>query len=136
MISLFKLQVQDMLSKKILKREPLLVTLRINDLNDNAPRFSQIKYQAFVETLSNQISPQEIVKFDVHDKDLGIYGLPGLNCFLLGDETDKFHVDSQQQKVFLRPCDCKLDDYKSVYNFELVCKDNLGTFSRCYCCLD
>jgi hypothetical protein len=110
------------------KSDPIQVTLKIKDQNDNAPRFSKLKYTAIVDKLSNQGMAQEILQFEVQDNDLGVYGLPGLRCFLLGDETERFIVDSAQQKILLEPCQCLLSDYKTVYNFELICKDDLGIY--------
>jgi hypothetical protein len=69
---------------------PVAITLVVQDMNDNAPVFSQDTYFAFAREIINDDSllPQQIGQFEVRDKDLGVYGAPGLNCFLLGEGAD------------------------------------------------
>ena len=106
----------------------------IQDVNDNAPVFSQDTYLASVDSLLNPTDPfalRKVLQFYVYDKDSGIYGLKGLSCTLLGDGADKFLVDSNQQAIFLKRCvndaPCRIDDYaKSIYYMTLICRDNAG----------
>ena len=67
------------------------VLLKIQDLNDNSPKFSQDTFYATVETISSDPSqmPQIIAEFGIQDKDMGIYGVSGINCFLMGDGAEK-----------------------------------------------
>ena len=69
----------------------MTVSLQVQDLNDNSPTFSQETYFAVIEKASNENvkAPQAIATFHVQDKDMGIYGLSGLNCFLMGDGAER-----------------------------------------------
>jgi hypothetical protein len=76
------------------------VILKLQDSNDNEPLFSQDTYYASFdynsiintnvqfETLTLN-SNLKVVSFSVQDKDVGIYGLDGLKCFLLGEDSEK-----------------------------------------------
>lgn len=103
------------------------MAIKIQDANDNKPKFSQLKYETFVPTIYNRNFAQEVLKYEVKDNDLGVYGELGLKCFLLGDESDKFEIDEKNQKVLLKACPkCSRADLKPIYKFELICKDQMG----------
>lgn len=129
------------------------IILTIQDTNDNAPIFSQESYYANVKELISdpQLLPQLVAQFEISDKDLGVYGVAGLDCFLLGNGADKFFfynykqyefsnilkeiffalrffVDTVQQKIFLKPCQpsCTITNFDSIYYLTFVCKDNKG----------
>ena len=96
-------------------------------MNDNKPKFSQLKYESSVTTIFNRDFHQEVLKFDVRDKDLGVYGEAGIRCELFGDESDKFEIDHAHQTILLKPCPkCPVGKLKPVYKLELVCNDDLG----------
>ncbi len=74
------------------KSEPVAITLVIQDVNDNQPVFSQDTYFAYATEIINDpnLLPQQIGQFDVRDKDLGVYGVAGLRCFLLGEGANLY----------------------------------------------
>lgn len=97
------------------------------DVNDNKPKFSQLKYETSVANIFNRQFAQEVLQFDANDNDLGIYGKMGLECSLYGEESDKFEIDQAHQRVLLKACaTCSRLELKPEYRFELVCKDNVG----------
>lgn len=63
--------------------------LRIQDTNDNRPIFNQEVFYIYVSNFTIDKSAQTILKFDVTDQDIGVYGLQGLECFLLGAGSEK-----------------------------------------------
>ncbi len=67
------------------------VLLKIQDINDNSPKFSHDTFYATVKNISSDLSqlPQTIAEFGIQDKDMGIYGVLGINCFLMGDGADE-----------------------------------------------
>ncbi|RNA42470.1 cadherin-87A [Brachionus plicatilis] len=104
--------VQELESDKKLISEPLFITLRVQDINDNRPIFNQEVYYIYVSNFTNDKSPQLILKFDVTDQDIGVYGLQGLNCFLLGDGSEKPYGN--------------YEIFEPIYHLILMCKDNKG----------
>lgn len=78
-------------SKEVLKSVSIPVTMTIQDTNDNRPLLSQDSYYAFIDNLVKEprLLPQQVVQFEVSDKDLGVYGVAGLVCFLVGDGSEK-----------------------------------------------
>ena len=101
--------------------------IKIRDTNDNKPKFSQIKYEANVPVIYNRQIAQDVLKFDVKDNDLGIYGVLGFKCFLFGDDSDKFEIDLGHQKILLKACPkCTQNDLKPLYKLDLICKDDIG----------
>lgn len=125
------------------KSSSIPVAVRVVDVNDNKPKFSQLKYEASVPNIFNRNYAQEVLHFEAKDNDLGIYGEMGLRCALHGEDSDKFEIDHVHQKVLLKACatcsaaasaattgdtatNALLDDLKPVYKFELICKDNQG----------
>ena len=66
------------------------VVLTIEDINDNAPEFSQTTYFGSVKQIFTNATLQKIIQFKVTDRDSGKYGIPGLNCYLLGDQDNMF----------------------------------------------
>lgn len=112
------------------KSSSIPVAVRVMDVNDNAPKFSQLKYETSVSNLFNRNFAQEVLHYEARDNDLGIYGEMGLRCSLHGDDSDKFEIDQARQKVFLKACaTCSTRptlDLKPVYKFELICKDQQG----------
>lgn len=65
------------------------ISLQIQDINDNSPEFSQEAYYSQLDAISAFNKNKSLVSFEIKDKDLGIYGLSGLVCFITGDEADK-----------------------------------------------
>ena len=85
-----KLIARESSSKELLSSDYIRVTLKVHDLNDNSPKFSHEIYYSTIDAISTINENTELTKFEVNDKDLGIYGVPGLECFLTGDEADKW----------------------------------------------
>ena len=83
----FKVFARETLSEEQLKSEPLEISLVIDDENDNKPIFNQKTYSAELSQIPNQA--QEVVSFNVSDKDSGVYGVQGLRCFLVGEGAEK-----------------------------------------------
>ncbi|CAF0830739.1 unnamed protein product [Brachionus calyciflorus] len=71
------------------KSKPLSITLKIQDTNDNKPILSQDNYYAYIRELNVNSAHQFILRFDVSDNDIGIFGIEGLKCFLLGQGSEK-----------------------------------------------
>lgn len=74
-------------SKELLQSEPLEISLIIDDENDNKPFFNQKTYSTELFQIPNQ--DQEVMGFNVNDKDSGVYGVQGLRCFLVGEGSEK-----------------------------------------------
>lgn len=89
-LSKFKLVASETNTAEHLKSEPVPITIIFQDVNDNKPVFSQDTYFAFASESSNDANflPQPIGQFEVKDKDMGLYGMSGLKCFLMGDGSD------------------------------------------------
>lgn len=68
------------------------VTLTIEDTNDNNPEFSQTTYFGSVSQIFTNATLQKVIQFRVTDKDSGKYGVPGLSCYLLGDQQNMFDI--------------------------------------------
>lgn len=68
------------------------IILTVEDANDNNPEFSQNTYYGSVDQLFSNSSLQKIIGFSVTDQDSGRYGVPGLKCFLLGDQNEKLII--------------------------------------------
>jgi hypothetical protein len=80
------------MSKQLFSSNYVSATLTIQDLNDNKPVFTQDTFYVSIAKVSNYLSPtsQAIIKYEIQDKDSGVYGLPGLKCFLMGDGSEKY----------------------------------------------
>jgi hypothetical protein len=65
----------------------LPITISVQDVNDNKPLFTSETYYVLVTQFSK--APQEILNFEVKDKDSGKYGLNGLVCNLMGRGSEK-----------------------------------------------
>ncbi len=63
------------------------MSINVNDLNDNEPKFSKSTYYASIESISSAY--QKVIDFKVSDNDSGDYGINGLRCSLSGDAADK-----------------------------------------------
>lgn len=97
------------------------------DVNDNKPKFSQLKYEASVPNIFNRNFAQEVLYYEVKDNDLGVFGEQGVKCSLYGEDSEKFEIDEKHQKVLLKACPlCSRVDLKPIYKFEIICKDNHG----------
>ena len=103
------------------------VSVIVRDTNDNMPAFLQSTYFQQVDGTLN--SNQRIMSFQVTDIDSGYYGVAGLQCSLLGTDSERFGVDSIQQAIYIRQ-GCSRSSctnyFKSLYYFNLICRDDLG----------
>ncbi len=69
----------------------LSVVVNVFDLNDNPPIFELSSYSIYLdENVNNGTFDVEILQFKVNDKDSGIYGVHGLDCFLTGSGSEKY----------------------------------------------
>jgi hypothetical protein len=64
------------------------ITISVQDVNDNKPLFTSETYYALITQISK--APQEVLTFEVKDKDSGKYGLNGLVCSLMGRGSEKY----------------------------------------------
>lgn len=80
---------QETMSAEGFSSKPLSIVLKIQDSNDNKPIFNQDNYYVNIKSFNTNNQPQPIIKFDVSDRDVGVYGIEGLNCFLLGDGSER-----------------------------------------------
>jgi hypothetical protein len=71
--------------------EPLQFIIYIQDVNDNKPVFEREGYSVNLnENANNGTFDLEILSFKVTDKDMGIYGVDGLSCYIRGEEAEKY----------------------------------------------
>jgi hypothetical protein len=121
-----QINVQAKYGNRIVTASSLPVTITLQDVNDHKPIFTTDTYNVRVSRLAKSTS-QEILQFDVKDKDSGRYGLGGLVCSVLGHGSDKFFVDSGLQKIYLAS-DTSESDFEPNYYLTLMCKDDQGWF--------
>ena len=88
----FTIYARELFSSDQLRSSQVPFTIRVQDVNDNQPTFSQDSSFASVIQINTDTArfPQQVLKFQVTDLDSGVYGLAGISFFLLGDNAQNF----------------------------------------------
>lgn len=87
----FSLVAKEILSAERYQSDPMQLLVYVQDVNDNKPYFEQSFYEINVDSNTNNGSYDiELLTFKVIDRDMGVYGVKGLVCRLLGDGSDKY----------------------------------------------
>ncbi|KAK3593636.1 hypothetical protein CHS0354_025527 [Potamilus streckersoni] len=109
-----------------------LVYVKVLDVNDNSPQFSQ---PAYVESISeNTPVGTPVITVTAIDIDSGMFGTIGIRYELVGPGNDRFQIDPITGIVRVKSCfepstiiGCL--DYETVpsYLFTVIARDNDGT---------
>jgi len=88
------------------------VTVQVQDLNDNSPRFDKDSYTAIVS--ENAPQGTEVVTITARDRDSGDYGTQGIRYKLSGQGAGLFSVDPISGKISVA-AQCTIDESEQKY---------------------
>lgn len=106
------------------------VTININDVNDNFPKFTKESYDARV----SEVAPPgtAIMTIIAVDSDSENYGTQGIRYSLSGNGAEKFRVDETSGRIFVAECEnpgrkpCLDHEDQKLYQLIYSARDDKG----------